>query len=64
MSYYKEIQDINFADGGYILLPQDESKQYPVVYMLHGLGGVEEWKDIAKGNIAARMEDIVGNGGT
>lgn len=64
MSYYKAIQNIDFADGGYILLPQDESKKYPVVYMFHGTGGVEEWKDTAKGNIAAMMEDVVGNGGT
>ena len=64
MNHYKEIQDIDFADGGYILLPQDESKQYPVVYMFHGIGGVQEWKNSTQGNIAARMENVVGNGGT
>lgn len=64
MSYYKEIQSIDFADGGYILLPKDQSEKHPVVYMFHGISGVEEWKDAAKGNIAARMEEVVGNGGT
>jgi len=63
VSYYKEIQNLGFANGGYILLPQDESKKYPVVYMFHGISGVEEWKDTTKGNIAARMEEVVRSGG-
>lgn len=63
MSYYKEIQNFSFADGGYILLPSDESKKYPVVYMFHGISGVEEWKAASKANIAVRMEKVVAEGG-
>lgn len=63
MSYYKEIQNLGFADGGYVLLPQDDEKQYPIVYMFHGIGGCEEWIDPKKGNISALMENVINNGG-
>lgn len=63
MSVYQNLQDINFASGGSILLPQGTPKKYPVLYLLHGLGGFEEWADSNKANIKEKMETLVAKQG-
>lgn len=60
MSIYNDLQTIEFAHGGDILLPRDESKTYPVLYLFHGIGGFKEW--VLQANIVKKMEKLVKNG--
>lgn len=43
MSTYNDLQTIEFTYGGDILLPRDERKTYPVLYLFYGIGGFNEW---------------------
>lgn len=62
MSIYRDVervllQDVGFQ--GYIMMPTDASstKKYPVLYLIHGSGGVEEWFCPSQGNMPALIED-------
>lgn len=61
MNFYEDsVHNLDFGNGGYILLPEDKSKQYPVLYLLHGLGGCDEW--IYNANIINNAETLVQEG--
>lgn len=60
MSIYNDLQTIEFAHGGNILLPRDERKTYPVLYLFHGIGGFNEW--VSQANIVKKMEKLVESG--
>lgn len=64
-----KLETPGFLHGGYMLLPEDESKQYPIMYMIHGTGGCIEWVKAREGaspdqcvNIANMMEELVNSG--
>lgn len=63
MSFYEDsVRDLDFGNGGYILLPKDGSMQYPVLYLFHGLGGCDEWIDQYHANILYSAETLVREG--
>jgi enterochelin esterase-like enzyme len=63
MSYYNltEPEEFNYATGGRFLIPKDETQTYPVVYLIHGLGGIGDWINSSKGDILNRIENLTSN---
>lgn len=62
MNQYIHYQEESFGMPGRIFFPcveNEKLKNRPVLYLFHGIGGVQEWFDFSRGNMIQNLESWV-----